>query len=534
MNIDSTKIVANKYWPLIMLFIGMIMILFQSVGFDLTYMPGDFGDGRLNNYILEHGYRWVVNIETSYWDAPFMFPEHSIIAYSDNHFGSLPLYIPLRFLFDRETSYQLWYLFLIVLNYLCCFYALRKLKISMYASSMGAFIYAFSALMILQSGHVQLLPRFAAPLAIVHFYLWMQNKNNKNLYWASILLVYQFYCAIYLGFFLMYVLGVLFLVYVLVERKLDVFKTLIENKRSALQTGVIFIFLFILMCVLLYPYYLQSIDKHAYPPKEALLGMIPRVWSFFYSSGYSIVWGSISSHINSIIPQSVPEHEHQLYIGIVPYVLFIAACILYRKNYTMKFFLVSVVVFLVATISIYDYSIYGVLSDYIPGARAIRAFSRYMVVIVFLWSIIVALFIDYFFSNMGVWKAILLFVIPVLLFIENLHYPHSRVCSKNECKERCNHVVELYNKNKSFTKKIEAFSYQVRSENMYEVHVDAMMASQLVNMPCVNAYTSHNPLEYNPYFSEPTTKNLELWLTSERVRKQTGRKISSESILILE
>lgn len=563
-DLDRTKIIDGKYWPVLMLFVGMIMVLFQSVGFDLAYIPGDFGDGRFNNYLLEHGYRWLVKSEPVYWDAPFMYPENSVIAYSDNHFGSLPFYVALRFLFDRETSYQLWYLILIVLNYVGCYYALKKLKLSAYASTMGAFIYAFSAILMLQSSHIQLLPRFVAPLATVHFYLWMQNKSNKNLYWALFLLVYQFYCSVYLGYFLMYVLGALFFAYVLIERRLDIFKTLFENRRSVMQTVSVFITVLILMGILLYPYYIQSIDAIAYPSKDALLSMIPRVWSFFYGAEDLILFGDINAYVKPFIPEMVPGDEHHLYIGIVPYVLLIASFVLYRKQSHMKFFLLAIALFLACTVSINNHSIYGVVVDYIPGARAIRAFSRYIVILIFLWSVIAALFIDSFFTNMHFGKIVLLFMIPVFLVIENIHYANTNVCSKKECVARYSKVVDLYNKKKDSVKNKEAFSYQFdctedfslnpeyiemikkypqlienidkrfRQKTMVEGHLDAMMASQIVNMPCVNAYTARFPKEYLPYFFYATNQNLELWLTSERAKKESGRTISSQSILILE
>jgi hypothetical protein len=41
-------------------------------GPDRSLIPGDLGDSRFNNYILEHFHQWSLGKVPSYWDAPFM------------------------------------------------------------------------------------------------------------------------------------------------------------------------------------------------------------------------------------------------------------------------------------------------------------------------------------------------------------------------------------------------------------------------------------------------------------------------------
>jgi hypothetical protein len=55
---------------LLALFLGLALIV-QSLGLNLSRMPGDLGDTRFNVYILEHFMKWISQTNQSYWDAPF-------------------------------------------------------------------------------------------------------------------------------------------------------------------------------------------------------------------------------------------------------------------------------------------------------------------------------------------------------------------------------------------------------------------------------------------------------------------------------
>ena len=126
-----------------LLLIGLYQVPLKTLG-GFEYMPGDMGDTRLNNFFLEHGYRFLGGDEKSFWDAPFMFPEKRALTYSDNHLGTLGFYAFFRTLgFDRETAFQWWFLLLFVLNYLSSFICLSKWKSNKVLASIGAYFSAF-------------------------------------------------------------------------------------------------------------------------------------------------------------------------------------------------------------------------------------------------------------------------------------------------------------------------------------------------------------------------------------------------------
>ena len=48
--------IVNQFPFLLGLIIVFLFFALPIVGFDMSYFPGDLGDGRFNNYILEHAH----------------------------------------------------------------------------------------------------------------------------------------------------------------------------------------------------------------------------------------------------------------------------------------------------------------------------------------------------------------------------------------------------------------------------------------------------------------------------------------------
>lgn len=540
----NTKILNNFCWPFILLVVGMLMIINQSVGFDLSSMPGNLADGRFNNYLLEHGYQYFMKDGFPYWNAPFFFPEKDVISYSDNLFGALPIYIICRFWNDRETSYQLWYLILISLNFVGAYYAFRKLNASVYTSSIGAFIYAFSSIISIQTAHIQLLARFTAPFAIVSLYLWLQGRENKYVYISIFLLVYQFYCSIYLGYFLVFVLIAMVGVHLVRERKLDVFLQLFKSRKERIQTGIYLFIALCLLCILFYPYFLRSIDGDGYPHMDVLRFYVPRLWMHFLASDNSFAWGWSNVFVtNTLIPKDSSTGEGFIFLGFLPWFFFIASLIMYRKDERIRFFLITAGVIFIVVLSVFDFSLYSYLVYIIPGARAVRVILRFVVIAIFLWSIITVLFLENFFKHGNVYTTIFIFLLPVLLVLDNTFKNPLSLVSKENSQMRAMEVVEMYKneiyKNphaKAFTIHFNTDSIKDRTNRFRTAihnHMDAMMASQIIDLPCVNGYSAKVPNEYEGYFMSPNEQSLKAWLHSERIKTTVKDKYNVSDILIL-
>ncbi len=187
---------------LAMLCIIIYLYLLHFIGFDFSMILGDLGDARLNNYLLEHGYQYLLGNHPFFWNAPFFYPALSVMTYSDNHIGTLPFYSLFRFIGnDIETSYQFWMVLIFLLNGVSSYMVLRLLRFNILGAFTGTLLFTISAPVMLMSGHIQLIPRFMVPIIFFAGLKYLETFRIKYFYIFIFAIVYQFYIGIYIGFF---------------------------------------------------------------------------------------------------------------------------------------------------------------------------------------------------------------------------------------------------------------------------------------------------------------------------------------------
>ena len=132
----------------------------------LAHIQGDWGDARLNNYILEHGYRWLVGApgHWSLWSPPVFYPAPNTAAYSDILLGVAPFYWPWRLIgVAPDTAFQLWIMTIASINYfvavVCC---KRLLHVGWTSAALGGFVFAYGSTRVAQLIHAQLTEQFYA------------------------------------------------------------------------------------------------------------------------------------------------------------------------------------------------------------------------------------------------------------------------------------------------------------------------------------------------------------------------------------
>ena len=98
--------------------VGFFQFPLRVVGYDFSNLPGDLVDARLNQLILEHGYRYFRGDESEFWHVRVFYPARWVTAFSDAHLGMLPVYGACRVLgCSQESALQVWYLLPFALNY---------------------------------------------------------------------------------------------------------------------------------------------------------------------------------------------------------------------------------------------------------------------------------------------------------------------------------------------------------------------------------------------------------------------------------
>jgi hypothetical protein len=488
-----------------MFLLGIMLVPIAAMHLDLSYIPGDLMDGRLNNYFFEHGFKWINGQFSNFWDDLFFYPEPQVMTFSDNHLGTLLIYYFFRILkFDKETSYQLWFLVVFALNYFSAVYVLRKMNYNILGVCIGAYIFAFSLPVSAQLGHCQLLSRFMVPIAFYYTFKFLYTSNTRSLILVCISIVWQFYCSIYLGYFLILCIISLAISYMIVN---GVRATIIKACSGSLSTHALKFLTIILsgaaLLPLMYPYYRRAAISSG-NSWETITTMLPRVQSYFLPDDNSLVWSWLLP-LRNTLPAS---QEHHLFIGLLPLMAFISIPFLYLRyrDNNLKdglIFFISLIFITVLTLYIGNFTLYKYIT-FIPGINAIRGVTRICVITTFIYSVTIALVIsvvnDKLIKTSSSYKRILFIISVIIILIDQsttisgaAHY--SKSDAQHRTRQTVNEILKIDPNPKLFV-----YLPEKTHNNHYEVvedTLDAMFAAQELNIKTINGYTGHYPQDYH-------------------------------------
>jgi hypothetical protein len=469
-------------------------------------MPGDLGDARLLNYFLEYIFQFIQGNSVSLWHLGFFWPFPYVLGFSDNLFGSAPVYIIGRiFGGESDTAYQIWFLFGYIFNYSAAYYALRRLNSSVLASSIGALIFAFALPTSAHAGHAQLHYRFGLPLSIVFFGEFLNSRAWRNFIISGAWLVWQFYAGIYIGFFSLFLLGTMCLAYLghalVIDRNSlrNIYKEFssswcAETNNKKYRYVSLLILLLVLICLLFYPYLQVSHLYNAKRSWEEIAPMLPRPQSYFLSDA-SFLWSSTGAKIFSDIPM---RHEHQMFFGIVPLTLALAGFIngsraINGANFTLMSGMLGIAI--VLTLYVGGLSLWYLLYK-LPLFSAIRAMSRLDQAFLFPISYLSVIAIDRLRARY-LWgtKAVLILILPFL--IAEASMTTMGTSSKDSWRQRftsLNAVVPKYLPDNSI------LFFAQRSGPPYASELDAMWVSLYHKKKTINGYSGLFPPKFDYEF----------------------------------
>lgn len=491
--------------PLALFVVAFIAVpLRQMHGLEL--MPGDIGDARLNNYFLENVYQFFFGRSESLWQLGFYYPFPYVLGFSDNLFGSAPIYMVTRYITgETDTAFQFWFLAGYLVNFLGAYYALRRLGGSVLGATIGAIVFAFALPTTAHAGHAQLHYRFGVPLATTFSLLFLMQKNYSFLVASGAWLAWQFYCGIYMGFYtllLLAVSAVIYLIYnsmVFREPVRQCFKDFVirwkshsGHERRNLIIGALLVV--VAMIFLLYPYLMVS---HLYEAKRSwseISSMLPRVQSYFLSDA-SYLWSFPESAVFANLPM---RPEHQMFFGGATIILALLG--LYfgsRKKYGHAYILIPVIAggLVIITLSVNEYSIWYLLHK-LPLASAIRVLTRLDQVLLFPLAYLVMMAIDHLSSRSNsIFK--LATLIAVIAILVEAAATSMYASSKAEWRER-------YSRKELTTPQGLAENaivfYAQNSGPWFADEIDAMLVTQQHGLKTLNGYSGFSPPGYSIEF----------------------------------
>lgn len=491
--------------PLLVLCIGVFGYLMPAIGY-FTMMPGDLGDARFNSVILEHGYQWLIGKVPELWSPGFFYPFERILAFSDNHFGSLWSYAAVRLIgAPRELSFQIWFLVGCVLNYAAGYWMLRRMGFDDLGASCGAFVFAFALPVLHQEGHAQLTYRFAIPLAILAWWRVVEQKSLIDVFTLLLWLSVQFLCSIYLGVFLGYLLVAMSIAYLLLKVYMprqgssDMGCRGAESLAQARNVFLMVLALFVsgIAVWMLSHYQSVSMEYQVSRPMEVLDSLTPRLSSYLMADRSALTGWLVRG-----VADFPMRPEHQMFIGLGTLALVFFGLISLARAGGLPtssrslgaISAISILILVGMSVVVSGYSFYFYIVR-IPGLDAIRAVSRIILVILLPVSVLVAMGVSWlrgrFTSVVGgglVTVAVIGLVSAETVFYSPQHF------ARDLWETRQSELGWVIGQPPS--EDVVIYVTQRKEEPFYLTELDAMIYAQDHKLKTLNGYSGSTPPGY--------------------------------------
>lgn len=507
---------------------GIFIFFRPIITSSIQYSQAGTGDTILNNFFLEHSLQMISNDSYSgtWWSPLFFYPQKSTLAYSDNLWGTAPIYWLLRSAFVPLTAFQLWMIALATLNYLSFFILARSFRINTWLAAFGAFLFAFSLPRQMQLGHQQLLPQFYSILAILFLYKFFKSKKIAHFILFELFIYLQLLAGIYLGWFLLFILPILIIVHLLLF-----FDKIIIRSLFSFKIFISFVIFCALTLTTLSPYISAQNDlgRRAY---SEVLTMLPGVASYAnFASGsiFSEIYPAFVLRKTASLPM---RQEHYLFPGIFIFILLsvaLAGFIVLRRTLKIGLpyiFIVGSTLFVILTaislrLPFTDFSLWNLIYYAVPGAGAIRAVTRiWTISYLFLYLAIIGLATStYSHTTSKIFKTTLL-LLAFLACIEqtNLTPYYFDKHEQEKIQKQINNTIQGGQRGL----KLDAFYIHWPKEQSYiPFQTKAMWASLELNLPTINGYSGNVPRGYKTIEQAMTKGEVEEWLVKTNVKPLT-------------
>jgi hypothetical protein len=499
--------------PLIGWLVGMIAVFHKTLVSGLRWTPGGQGDARHMNYILEHGWRWLVGdpSHAEFWSPPVLWPFENVAAFTDLLFGFGPMYWPWRVVgIEPRLAFVLFVLASWSLNYLAGHLLLRRcFALSPPAAAAGAFIFAFSAPRAANIAHPQLIPQVLIVIALVAVIRLLEG-TERPWRWSAALgasLVAQFYAAVYPFFF--FGLGLVLTA---------IAANLVPGARTTLWSTVRRAWLpltvsAVVSAAILAPgvgrYMAVKAEREVRPYRADKQTTVHSLWlpgarSLLYSWMYDRV------------PTPHRGAPHANGIGPVTTVIALIGLWLGRRRPRVVWLTLGVAVLVGVTLSWHGSpSVWSVvLRDLVPGAASIRSVARVGRFLLFPAALGVGLSCSWLLQRRR-WAAAV--VLAGICVVEQLHRPFAY--------DR----VEVASRESTIAAAIPvdcgAFYLTIAAGLIAKINEDAVWASLISRTPTVNAPFAHLPPSYP--LARPVSRSRE---DRERRSAELDRWIASEGL----
>jgi hypothetical protein len=381
-----------------MVVLGLSMVFGETVASGLSMHVSDAADPRFNEFLLEHGWRWIRGeAPRGLFDVPMAWPLENTLAYSEPMLSFGPFYWPLRAMgLSASTSSQLWLMLMAALNFGCFYAFVRKgLGLDRVAASSAAFVFAFGLPRVAQIGHSQLWPQVYVVLIVwgmVVLFSGDSSARAQRLATAAVSagFVLQAWGCLYNALFLAYAClatGLFALLHPAWRA---------HALRTLRQTGPFALGCITISLVLVWPLARAYLAVYATAPDwnaNALAMLQPRLGSLIYVWEPSWLYGWMKT--STSLGQLPAQNEQALGIGLLTTaVVFYALGRQWRRPVIHLLAFLVIVLWLPTVMWPGERTIWMHVRGFMPGLDALRAISRMGLLLLFPASLALGLFVQ--------------------------------------------------------------------------------------------------------------------------------------------
>lgn len=473
---------------------GVLFTLRTMIFSAFTLVPGDAGDTRFVQLLLEYSLRWLTGHEGGrpYWDLPVFYPVKNTLAYSETLLGVAPLYWIWRVVgIGPDSSYAIWLILILALNFAASLLFFRRgLGMGILASTAGAWLIAFGSPRIAQLNHPQLAPIFWGMIALHALARQWRAPGPRPWIWPwvyGLAMALQFYSGFYSALFFALGSAILLLVALVLPKARRAFLAGLRAPAvwgSWLGAGVVSLLTLEPMAA----HYLEAAHTVGVREYWVVEAWLPRIASWLFLGEPSWIYGWLSP-LKAF--QDLPmAHEQMIGIGLVTSALVILGFWRgWRVRASARTAGVTLAVLLVtSTYFPHVGSLWRIWYSVIPGVSALRSVSRIGIFLLIPAAYGLALWVE---SKPARWA---LAIGLGLVFLEQgRSVPSFDMPRARETITAIREEIESKNCSMFFADVVQAY------EPPWKYQIDAMWAAVQTGIPTLNGYSGNFPANWGLY-----------------------------------
>ncbi len=510
---------VHLFFPLTLYVAGFLVFFRWQIFSDFDLVFGDRGDARFVAFIHEHVYRWLHG-GTALLSPPFFFNQTKTLGYSDAFLLDQFIYAPLR-LFGAEPMLAVSLIAVILssIAFLFLYLFLRRLDISVPLASLAALIFTFANNLYLKSNHLQHFAVYYIPVIVYCGLLAMRDVHRRP---SRAYLLAAFAAGLYgllfsTGYYMAWFFGLGLLIFTPIAAFIAwpaVRAWWSARPTRVLGLGLVASLSFLAALSIFAAIYGPVLATGAVRSFSDYLIYAPTPIDLVNVGRQNLVWSGLIRGLHLIRDNRLDNGEVSIALTPVVQILVASSAVLAfrpglwpandagRLSRALVIAGASVcVLFYLLTVKTHNHSLFRVLYDVVPGAKAIRVGFRGMVAanlfavtaIGLTFDRLVRLSLQQSRKSLRLGRLGALTAVLALAAIEQVNLSQRTILSRDFERQ---HLAAVANHPR------ECLSFYVAPQAgraPFEVQIDAIMVAQAQHLPTINGYSGLLPPGWDFY-----------------------------------